>query len=362
MKPADLGLLRVPGAPTLAPDGRTVVVAVDRMDLSEDAYRGQLWQVPTEGGAEPRQLTHGWRDSVPRYSPDGRWLAFLRAVKDGKPQLMVMPTDGGEPRRLTDHHLGVGAPVWSPDSTRLAYTSRVPEEGRYGTVEGLGADKEAPRRISTLQYRLDSLGFTVDRWQHVFVVDALTPDAEPQRVTEGDYDHEQPVWTPDGRRLVFSARRHAGRDRDLINDLYTCELDGGDLRRITDTSLSVGNPAVSPDGGTVYFVGGELGEDGRTFAGRNDGLYAVPFDGASAPKRLTDTETVHLAKPSAPLLVAAAGGWSPATRSPTACWSPPWSPPTRPVRSSRATPAGSGCSPRSAPTSASRSTSGRCRS
>ena len=57
---------------------------------------------------------------------------------------MLLPTGGGAPRRLTDHHLGAGAPVWSPDSRRLAYAARVPEEGRYGTVEGVGAG--APSR------------------------------------------------------------------------------------------------------------------------------------------------------------------------------------------------------------------------
>jgi dipeptidyl aminopeptidase/acylaminoacyl peptidase len=306
MKPADLALLRIPGAPTVAPDGRSAVVALDRVDLDDDAYRGQLWLVPTDGGAEPRQLTVGWRDSAPRYSPDGRWLAFLRSVKDGKPQVVVLPTGGGEPVVLSDHPLGASAPVWSPDSTRLAYTSRVPEEGRYGTVEGIGADKEAPRRISTLQYRLDSLGFTVDRWQHVFVVE-VTGGAEPRQLTEGEYDHEQPAWTPDGRRLVFSARRHAGRDRDLISDLYTVDLDGGDLRRITDTTLSAGHPTVSSEGGTVYFIGGELGEDGRTFAGVNDGLYAVQMDGVAPPRRLTDRESVHLGKANNPLVVTPEG-------------------------------------------------------
>src|SRR5690606_40056821 len=90
------------------------------------------------------RLTHGWRDSEPAWSPDGRWIAFVRVEREenpsgpprtGKPQLWILPAHGGEPRRLTDHPLGVSAPVWSPDSTRLAYLARVPEPGRYGTDE-----------------------------------------------------------------------------------------------------------------------------------------------------------------------------------------------------------------------------------
>jgi dipeptidyl aminopeptidase/acylaminoacyl peptidase len=303
MKPADLALLRVPGAPTLAPDGRSAVVAVTRLDLDDDEYRSQLWLVPTDGRGLPRPLTLGWRDTEPRYSPDGRWLAFLRMAKGGRPQVAVLPVEGGELRVVTDHPLGAAGLVWSPDSTRLAYVVRVPEEGRYGTADGVTADKEAPRRINTLQYRLDNLGFTLDRWQHVFLVDPFAEDPAPEQLTSGDYDNEQPAWSPDGRRIVFSSRRHAGRDRDLVSDLYSIAVDGSDLRRLTDTTLSASHPAVSPDGGTVYFVGCELGESGRDFVGRNQGLYAVPADGTAPPRRLTDSETVHLADVSVPLVV-----------------------------------------------------------
>src|SRR3954462_10703648 len=137
MRPIDLALLRTPGVPTVLPDGRIAVVAVTRPDLDADEYRSQLWAVPTDGSAPARPLTSGHRDSAPASSPDGRWLAFLSAEPGGQPQITVLPTAGGAPRRLPAPHLGAGVPVWSPDSRRLAYVARVPEEGRYGTVEGI---------------------------------------------------------------------------------------------------------------------------------------------------------------------------------------------------------------------------------
>src|SRR4051795_8542316 len=171
MRPTDLSLLRVPGVPAVSPDGATVVVAVTRLDLDADEYRSQLWTVPTDGSAPARPLTHGHRDTAPVFSPDGRWLAFLSAEPKGRPQLHVLPAAGGAPRRLTDHHLGAGAPVWSPDSRRLAYTARIPEPGRYGTVDGIGPGEEPPRLITTLKYRQDDVGFLADRRSQVFVVD-----------------------------------------------------------------------------------------------------------------------------------------------------------------------------------------------
>ena len=178
MQPRDLAHLRTPSAPTLTPDGRLVAVAVGRIDLEANEYRAELWVMPTDGSSRPRRFTSGRRDVRPRFSPDGRWLAFLRAGDDDKPQLHVMATDGGEPRRVCEHPLGVESFAWSPDSTRLAYVARVPEEGRYGTDKDVPPEKEPPRRITGFKYRVDNVGFTFDRRPHVFVVDALADDAE----------------------------------------------------------------------------------------------------------------------------------------------------------------------------------------
>ena len=172
MRPTDLALLRTPGvADRLAgrPDGRR--------RRGPARPRGRRVPQPALGGAHRRLGAGPAADqrrtgtARPAFSPDGRWLAYLSAEPGGKPQVHVLPTAGGAPRRLTDHHLGAGAPVWSPDSRRLAYTARVPEQGRYGTVEGVGPAAEPPRLITTLQYRLDDVGFLTDRRSQVFVLD-----------------------------------------------------------------------------------------------------------------------------------------------------------------------------------------------
>src|SRR5512132_347645 len=290
MLPSDLSHLRTPSAPTLTPDGRLLAVAVGRIDLEADEYRADLWIMPTDGSAPPRRFTSGRRDVRPRFSPDGRWLAFLRAGDDDKPQLHVMATDGGEPRRLGEHPLGVEAFAWSPHSTRIAYVARVPEEGRYGTgKDGTGKDvppeKEPPRRITGFRYRVDNLGFTYDRRPHIFVVDALAEDAEPVQVTRGDYDHGEPAWSPDGASVAFVSARHDTRDEDAISDVFVAPAAGGDAVRVTATDLAVARPAFSPDGSTIWFVAVE-----PDLAGRPTMLWSVPADGSGKPERLTDPE------------------------------------------------------------------------
>ncbi len=296
MKPRDLAKLRIPSAPTLAPDGARVCYALTRIDLEADAYRSQLWTVPTDGSAPPRRLTNGPRDSAPTFSPDGRWIAFLRTHDEKHAQLMVMGADGGEPRQVCEHPLGVSGIAWSPDSTRIAYLARVPEEGRYGTDEKIPARKEPPRRITTLKYRLDGVGYTIDRRAHIFVVDAHAEDAEPLQITQGDFDHGGPSWSPDGALLTFASARHEGRDTDLAADVFVVPAGGGEARRVSRTTSTASDPVFSPDGRWLYFTG--HGEP-LDVVGRTTGIFAVPADGSEPPRRLTDEERIDVSDPTA---------------------------------------------------------------
>jgi dipeptidyl aminopeptidase/acylaminoacyl peptidase len=321
VKPTDLAHVRTPGPPALSPDGSFAVVAVQRLDLETDGYTSQLWRVPVAGGGAPVQLTYGWRDAAPRISPDGRWLAFLRAAReqrgnraggktdfDDKAQLCLMPLDGGEPRRLTDHPLGAGTPAWSPDSTRLAYATRVPQDGRYGTGrdafgDPLTADAEPPRHITSLWYRVDDLGFTIDRPKHVYVVGL---DGEPVQITEGDFDHDDPTWSPDGEWLTFSGARHPTHGVDLATDIWVARPDGSDLRALTATGHAFNQPHFVPDGSAVVAAGCAVGPDRVDVVVRNEVVYLVPVSGGPV-RALLDPERYNLATPGGELAMSDTG-------------------------------------------------------
>jgi dipeptidyl aminopeptidase/acylaminoacyl peptidase len=298
MRPDDLALLRTPGVPTVSPDGRMAVVAVERLDLEADEYRGQLWAVPTDASAPARPITAGHRDSAPAFSPDGRWLAYLGAERGGEPQIWLLATAGGEPRRLTDHALGAGAPVWAPDSRRLAYVARVPEPGRYGTAEGVGPEAEPPRLITTLKYREDGVGFVCDRRRQVFVLDlppGLRDDAaplpEPEQVTAGDADCADVSWRPDGAALAFVSARHARADRDLVRDVYEIGADGAGLRCRTGARGECTGPVYDADGTLYVTAVPDLGPEGTDFVARQAVPCRVDADGGLHP--LLDPEHDH---------------------------------------------------------------------
>ncbi|WP_409464046.1 S9 family peptidase [Amycolatopsis sp. GA6-003] len=300
MRPADIEALVVPGRPALR--GDLLLAAVSSPDLETDQYRSAIRRISLSGGETP--WTQGPRDSSPAISPDGRWVAFLRAGDgkgaEGSPQVHVMPVDGGESRKLTSLHLGADAPVWAPDSRWLAFTAREAEPGRYGTEDADGRTPdpaaEAPRLITRLDYRFDNVGFLRDRPKRLYVLDTFE-EGEPEAVTPRDYSVNQPVWTPDGERVVVTVPHDFDRAETREHDLVAFPVDGGEPEVLAACAGYADQPVYAPDG-TLYFFGTSH-EDGVVVAS-NTGLYAVVSDGK--PRRLTDVETVDIEAGSGPAI------------------------------------------------------------
>ncbi|MDQ1554477.1 MAG: hypothetical protein QOK46_1555 [Microbacteriaceae bacterium] len=320
MKASDLPLLTSVSRPTIAPDASRVVVALSRPDLVADAYVGQLWSVPLASGnvAGAKRITRGVNDSSPQFSPDGSLLAFVRTPWDGAGQLFIVDAAGGEPVQLTDANLGVGTFRWSPDGRRIAFTSRVADAGRYGSVTGLGREAEPFRRISTMSYQANGLGYTIDRRSQVFLVEVPDISAEPQyrvfpsaenpspdqadlvpvatQLTSSDFEHRELAFSADGSRLAFVSARHENRDDDLVSNIFELELDLPDAEPVAitgnDRRYDVHELAYSGSG-QLFFVAVDLGETGRDFVGRSASLYLVDEPGSPA-RRLTDPGVVDL--------------------------------------------------------------------
>ncbi|MFC3456462.1 S9 family peptidase [Amycolatopsis speibonae] len=302
MRPVDIEALTVPGLPALR--GDLLLTAVSRPDLKTNSYRGGLRRVDP-GGAGEGPWTHGTKDSAPVISPDGRWVAFLRAGegsgRQAKPQVHLIAASGGDAKRITDLPLGTGAPVWAPDSRRIAFVARVPEPGRYGTEnadgETLEPGEEAPRHITNLFYRVDDAGFLNDRPQRLFVVDAVaaleeTAPAALTPLTDDRADVEHPSWTVDGESVLIVAPRDWAVEDTVRSDVYAVPAGGGEPRLLVRTAGTAAKPVSTPDG-SILFYGTEF--PALEEIARNTGLWHAPWpsgDEPSAARRLTDVETV----------------------------------------------------------------------
>ncbi|MBE3589904.1 MAG: S9 family peptidase [Firmicutes bacterium] len=311
------------GDPQLSPDGARVAFTRTWIEKKENKYRTQIDVVPFEGGTAQPFTGGSGRDSSPRWSPDGRWLAFIsdREAQKGKddddrdalgPQIYVIPTSGGEARRITHIRGGVSSFVWSPDSTRIAFVSRVRAKGpdfyeehaaaaSGGPGEGAAEDEDEKlfrkfnrdvRVIDRILYRVNGLGYLEDKRAHVFVVDvrealaAVRRDPpRPVQVTRGDYDHQSPAWSPDGRWIAVTACRAEDADYQRYEDVWVFSADGvGEPRKLTRSTGSVYAPSWSPDGRTIAYLGHNLELEWYS----DTRLWLVPADGSEAPRCLTE--------------------------------------------------------------------------
>ncbi|WP_396658490.1 S9 family peptidase [Microbacterium sp.] len=316
MRAEDIDKLVSVGRPEIAPDGSFAVFATSRPDLTANRGVGQLWRVDLPDAA-PRRITRGVADAAPRLSPDGGRIGFLRADAKDRPQLFVMDAGGGEPVQATDAPLGVSEFAWAPDGRSLAFVARIPEKGRYGTVEGLDASAEAPRHITGIRWHANGLGYLADRPAQLFVVEAPDPGAEPcyepapavhpegaelpertvipaepRQLTDGPASYAGIVFSADGTEVIAAVDEIESERRDLRTRVVAVTVDGSGERELLgrEARLSVSGLHVAADG-TLALLAFDAGEHGIDFVAPGVALWVVEPGG---PRRLTDAETIDL--------------------------------------------------------------------
>ena len=170
-----LGAIRI-GDPQLSADGKTVAFSRTTTDVKSGKRNADIWAVAADGSGSPKELIGGDKsESTPRYSPDGRRLAFISS-RDGAPQVYVADADGSNAKKITNLPMGVEPPlVFSPDGNRLAFVSDVYPEC---TDEACNKQKsEEAEKNPVKMRRLTRLLFRHwDSWRenvrhHVFVAD-----------------------------------------------------------------------------------------------------------------------------------------------------------------------------------------------
>ncbi|MBX5437863.1 MAG: S9 family peptidase [Alicyclobacillaceae bacterium] len=295
-----LAELPILGDPQISPDGRFIAYVVQRLDPEKDEVRSNIWIVPVEGG-EPYQLTQAQaQDRLPRWSPDGQLLAFV-SDRSGQSQIYVIAPNGGEARRIPTPHAVASAPAWSPDGRYLAYVARVfsKNEGWLPYAGAPASDYERAERlartvyeakpnegqkpkaevkvVTRLKYRFDIGGEYGDLRSHVFVVPA--EGGEARRVTSGDFDHEAPAWSPDGRYIAAVACRREDADWLHKHDIWLFDVQSGDARQIFEGTGSIYALSFSPDGTRIAF----LGHDGRSGHTTSLGCWTFEVSGAGDP-------------------------------------------------------------------------------
>src|SRR6185503_3387898 len=173
LEPSDIFELKTVGDPRISPDGAWVAYTVSSLDKKEDNSDTDVYMAPTSGGPAVRLTSSKKPETSPRWSPDGRYLAFLSSRDGKKTQVYLLDRRGGDAQQLTDYKTGASAIAWSPDSAKLALLVSDPDPNDGDGTEEKDK-KPKPHVITRLQFMRDGDGYLNDVKRHIHVFDIAT--------------------------------------------------------------------------------------------------------------------------------------------------------------------------------------------
>ena len=264
----------------ISPDGKWVAYTVSTVDTTADKSDTDVWITSWDGKQHLRMTTSPENETSPRWSPDGRWLAFLssRPGKAKGNQVWLLDRNGGEAQQFTEVKGRLTSYEWSPDAKKLllVMADRDPNDpadderpaGPAAPGGGAGAPAKAPKPIVIDRYKFkqDIQGYLTRPGARLYLFDVESKKAEA--LTDASLEAASPAWSSDGKWIAFLGRSGKDADRYNTSNVFVMEARAGATpREITHYdglhgSASRGRPEWSPDGTTLVYLqssGAKLG-------------------------------------------------------------------------------------------------------
>ena len=282
------------GDPQVSPDGSTVVFVKVTVNSAKTNYDTSLWTVSTSGSEEPRRLTTGTRDTTPRWSPDGKFLAFVRSAETpgSFSQMYLLPMTGGEGFQLTNAARGAGGPAWSPDGKWIAFSSGTnPEDiAKQGKTPTPGERESDVRVITRAVYRADGGGYVdLTRPNHLWVIGVPTrPEDKPsaKQLTSGRFSEENLVWARDNSKIYFTTDHDPEPYYSTPKtEVYSVPAAGGQSVLLTKIDMDLGTMSLSPDGKRFVFNASVVYNPVKSYS--QSDLWVMDVAQDAKPKNLT---------------------------------------------------------------------------
>ena len=265
-------------APQISADGSQIVYTRRWTDKLNDKYESDIW-IMNADGSRNRFLVKG---AAAQWASDGKRITYVAAGQPSGSQIFVKWIDSGEETQLTRLEKSPGNLQWSPDGKRIAFTMAMPAAHQKFSVKMPSRPNGAkwidpPKVIDTLNWRADGSGNLPDTFAHIFILNA-SEGGTPRQLTDGDFNHSSPEWTPDSTTILFSASRRADAEYDRFgSDIYALKISDGTIKQLTDRKGPDSNPTVSPDGKFVAYTGNDFSNDTYSVAK----LYLMNLDGSN---------------------------------------------------------------------------------
>lgn len=254
----DLLKVRRVGDPQISPDGKTIAFTITDIDKTANRGISQIYLVPVMGG-EPRLLGTGLRSNSPRWSPDGKKIAYLFGG-----QIWTIDVASGETKEITHISTGAGDPVWSPDGKMIAFASDVYPECTTDNCnrqrdQAAEDSKVKAKTAERLLYRHWN-AWKDNKRSHVFVV--AVDSGTTTDLTPGDWDAPpfslggptDYAFSPDSKKLAFVRNTDKMEAASTNGDIFVVPVTGGEPTRITGSNPAAdASPAFSPDGRYIAY-------------------------------------------------------------------------------------------------------------
>jgi dipeptidyl aminopeptidase/acylaminoacyl peptidase len=289
LTPDDVYLTESVSDPQISPDGQWIAYLLTTNDRESDEIRGAIWMVSWDGTHQLQLTAPATGTAAPRWSPDGRHLAYVgkRADTDHA-QLMLLDRRGGEPRALTHVAKDISGYAWSPDGQRLVLVLEgldgpaVSDNAATGTS---AAQTPRPIVIDSLYFKEDVTGYIDSRWrQHLYLYDLDSAQLQPLAFDAASNDLH-PAWSPDSSKIAFVRTHERLENTDGTQELEVVEARADATPRTLARPYAPNfqNLAWSPDGRQVAFL---QGRELKYYIYLHDELATVPAAGG-APRALT---------------------------------------------------------------------------
>ncbi|MGY6551689.1 MAG: prolyl oligopeptidase family serine peptidase [Erythrobacter sp.] len=277
---ADLFNLAAAADPQISPDGTRIAYVRRSNSIMQDRAVSAIWLIDTRTGEEVPLAGVDGDAFAPRWSPDGRRLAFI-STTGGSAQIWVRWLESGAAARLTTLPSSPSSITWAPDGSALAFTMLVAGDGlKLGgppAQKPEGAKWAEPLEIyDLLTYRADGAGYLKSGFEKIFILPAS--GGAPRQLTFGDYHDRGPLdFSRDGQTLYFSANRAPDwQINPRTSEIHAVDIASGAVRALTSRAGPDFAPRVSPDGRLIAF----LGYDDTARAYENNRLYVMDTDGS----------------------------------------------------------------------------------